>query len=386
MKVNIEEVIYEYSVRNKLDEDIPVYSVTNNKGFCTGYFSKDVASKDKSTYKIVPQGYFAYNPSRINVGSVDWQRYKEKVIVSPLYVVFGVLEKINQQYLFHYLKSDIILTYIKEYATGSVRDNLKLSELGKFPINLPPLDEQRHIAAVLDKVSDLIALRKKQLAKLDELVKARFVEMFGDPVLNPKDYDIFTLQRLIEQGTILYHMDGNHGGDYPRNDEFVNSGVPYIGANCIANGAVDFKLAKYLTPERANKMKKGIAVNGDVLFAHNATVGPVVVLRTSENKVILSTSLTAYRCNKSVLVPNYLREYMRSDGFVNQYLLDMQQTTRNQIPITAQKKYFFIVPPLELQQQFADFVDQIDKQEAIVKRSLEKLETLKKSLMQEYFG
>lgn len=83
-------VITEYSVRNKSKENIPVYSVTNERGFCTGYFSKEVASKDRTTYKIVPQGYFAYNPSRINVGSVDWQDCEERVIVSPLYVVFSV--------------------------------------------------------------------------------------------------------------------------------------------------------------------------------------------------------------------------------------------------------------------------------------------------------
>ena len=82
----IKDVIFEYSVRNKADENINVYSVTNEKGFCTDYFSKEVASKDKTTYKIVPRGYFAYNPSRINVGSIDWQNHEDRVIVSPLYV------------------------------------------------------------------------------------------------------------------------------------------------------------------------------------------------------------------------------------------------------------------------------------------------------------
>ena len=74
MKVRLGDYIQEYSVKNKYDEDFPVYSVTNKKGFCKDFFSKDVASKDKTTYKIVPRGCFAYNPSRINVGSVDWQR------------------------------------------------------------------------------------------------------------------------------------------------------------------------------------------------------------------------------------------------------------------------------------------------------------------------
>ena len=86
------EFITEYSVRNKKDIDYPVYSVTNSQGFCRDYFSKEVASQNKTTYKIVPRGYFAYNPSRINVGSVDWQREEDNVIVSPLYVVFRVSE------------------------------------------------------------------------------------------------------------------------------------------------------------------------------------------------------------------------------------------------------------------------------------------------------
>lgn len=101
MIVKLGTVISEYSVRNRLDEDIPVYSVTNERGFCTGYFSKDVSSKDRTTYKIVPKGYFAYNPSRINVGSIDWQHCEERVIVSPLYVVFGVDKSVDRQYLLH---------------------------------------------------------------------------------------------------------------------------------------------------------------------------------------------------------------------------------------------------------------------------------------------
>ena len=90
VKQRLVDYIQEYSVRNKTRADIPVYSVTNDKGFCQDYFDRDLSSDDKSGYKIVPNGYFAYNPSRINVGSVACQFVEDKVIVSPLYVVFGV--------------------------------------------------------------------------------------------------------------------------------------------------------------------------------------------------------------------------------------------------------------------------------------------------------
>lgn len=166
--------ISEYSVRNKLDEEIPVYSVTNEQGFCTGYFSKDVASKDRTTYKIVPYGYFAYNPSRINVGSVDWQHSEERVIVSPLYVVFGVDESVDKRYLLHYLKSDIARMLIKNYASGSVRDNLKLSTLMEFPFNFRSLEEQKEIANVLDKIDYLIGVQKQRMDYFDRLVKSKY--------------------------------------------------------------------------------------------------------------------------------------------------------------------------------------------------------------------
>ena len=185
---------------------------------------------------------------------------------------------------------------------------------------------------------------------------------------------VVSLQALIERGMITYHLDGNHGGDYPRSEEFTITGVPYIGANCIVDGRIDFSIAKHLPPERANRLRKGIAQHGDVLFAHNATVGPVVVLETQEPKVILSTSLTAYRCNTESINPYYLSAYMRSDGFVRQYSAEMKQTTRNQVPITAQKKYLFMIPPIEQQEQFATFVEQTDKSKYVIQHSIDILE------------
>ncbi len=378
MKVNIEEVIYEYSVRNKLDEDIPVYSVTNNKGFCTGYFSKDVASKDKSTYKIVPQGYFAYNPSRINVGSVDWQRYKEKVIVSPLYVVFGVLEKINQQYLFHYLKSDIILTYIKEYATGSVRDNLKLSELGKFPINLPPLDEQRHIAAVLDKVSDLIALRKKQLAKLDELVKARFVEMFGDPLTNKGENNKKPLGSIVQVVSSKRIFE----------KEYVRYGVPFYRTKEIVELSKGNNITTelFITKERYNEIckKYGCPQKGDLLISAVGTIGVIWIVDGKNDFYFKDGNLLRVEVSNhfnSIYLKFLLEELIKS------YKIKMSVgTAYAALTIAELKKMMVCEVSVELQNQFADFVEEVEKQKTTIQRIIEKLEILKKSLMQKYFG
>ena len=378
MITRIEELISEYSVRNKKSEDIPVYSVTNDRGFCTGYFSKEVASKDKSTYKIVPRGYFAYNPSRINVGSVDWQNCEDRVIVSPLYVVFSISEQLDQQYFLHYLKSDIMLNYIKEYATGSVRDNLKLSDLGKLSVNLRPLDEQRRIAAVLDKVSDLIAKRRQQLEKLDLLVKARFVEMFGDPVDNPKQWETKGLAELGEcKNGMNFHTE--------------DSG---IDIHCLGVG--DFKDLSYITDTSMlpmislDKMPSNeyLLQNGDIVFVRSNgnkdLVGRSIAVFPDQIPTTFSGFCIRFRLKSSIVQTDYLLRTLKTDSVrkkmggrgANIQNLNQKILSDLQIPI----------PPLDLQNQFSAFVEQIEKTKISIKESLENMETLKKALMQEYFG
>ena len=213
-RVEIGRYITEYSIRNKTNEDIPVYSVTNSKGFCTEYFDKEVASKDKTTYKIVPRGYFAYNPSRINVGSVDWQKCEDKVIVSPLYNVFSVSDELEQQYLLYFLKSAIGRQMIKAKALGSVRDNLKMDMLKEMTIPQRTLQEQKKCVAVLDELQKMISLHSERIEKYDKLIKARFVEMFGDLKSNNKGWHIANFKDCAEIDTNMVH-DFEGYEDYP---------------------------------------------------------------------------------------------------------------------------------------------------------------------------
>ena len=355
MIVKIGDVISEYSVRNKFDENIPVYSVTNEKGFCTGYFSKEVASKDKSTYKIVPRGYFAYNPSRINVGSVDWQKYEDRVIVSPLYVVFGVSDRLDRQYLLHYLKSDMMLSFIKEYATGSVRDNLKLADLGKFPINLRPVEEQRQIATTLDKIDDLIAKRRQQLDKLDELVKSRFIEMFGDQKSNPNSYPISQLSEHIE---------------------FLTSGSRGWAQYCVDNGSEWFITIKNVkdcrisidnmqpinAPDNA-EAKRTKVQEGDLLISITADLGRtgVVTKEIADHGAYINQHLTCIRLNKEMLNPLYVAFFMESPAGKEQFESKNQSAVKAGLNFNSINSLRLLVPPMDEQNAFVGFVHQIDK-------------------------
>ena len=359
MKVRLGDYIQEYSVRNKTDEDIPVYSVTNTQGFCKDYFGKEVASKDKSTYKIVPRGCFAYNPSRINVGSVDWQRNEERVIVSPLYNVFSVSSELDQQYLYYYLKSDIVLQRIKAVATGSVRDNLKMEMLKEFPINLLDIDNQRHVVSILDKLKRVIELRQSELQKLDELIKARFVEMFGDPIINPKGWKIVTVGDVVTDVRYGTSKPAVEGGKYP-----------YLRMNNLTiDGHLDLTNLKYIDiPD--DEIEKCVVRKGDILFNRTNSVelvGKTAVFDLSEEMIIAGYIIRVRL--KDVLLPEVFGQFMNLE-VMKKTLRGMAKGAVNQANINAQElqSINIYLPDISLQKEFVKIKEQVDKSKFINQR------------------
>ena len=185
VKVRLKGLIKEYSDRNKDLKCNDVYSVTNSDGFIPSseYFSKEVFSKDLSSYKKVYKNSLAFNPSRINVGSVAVQSQKEVVVVSPLYTVLSVEEKyIFPLYLECFLHSNIGLQQIKSLTEGSVRDILKFSSLEKMEINLPSLEDQKNFISKIGHINKLIVQCEKQLSDYDLLIKSRYCKRMSEEV------------------------------------------------------------------------------------------------------------------------------------------------------------------------------------------------------------
>lgn len=176
----------------------------------------------------------------------------------------------------------------------------------------------------------------------------------------PKEWRIDSIGSLINEGFILSHLDGNHGELYPRSHEFKPYGIPYIGANEFEDGRVNFDRCKFLSAQRAKQFRKGVAKDGDVLFAHNATVGPVALLRTNEPFVILSTTATYFRCDPAKLNNSYLMAALQSTYFVRQYQAVMAQSTRFQVPITAQRKLLLTIPPISEQRAIGATLNDMD--------------------------
>jgi type I restriction enzyme S subunit len=200
----------------------------------------------------------------------------------------------------------------------------------------------------------------------------------------PEDWDICTIQELIDRNVIIGHLDGNHGELYPRSHEFTDYGVPYITANDFFGRRVSFSNCKYLSEERARRFRKGVAKNGDVLFAHNATVGPTSLLSMDRDYVILSTTATYFRCNPEKLVNSLFLYVLQSPLFVHQYQEVMAQSTRNQVPITAQRKLSVVLPRARVEQEaIAEALSDADAHIESLEQLIAKKRHLKQGAMQE---
>ena len=366
MRVRLGDYIKEYSVKNKNNEDIPVYSVSNSLGFCKDYFGKEVASKNKTTYKIVPRGCFAYNPSRINVGSVDWQNEEERVIVSPLYNVFSVSPLLDQQYLLYYLKSNVILSRIRAVASGSVRDNLKLSMLYEFPIDLISLDQQYDVVSTLNAVQKIIDLYQKGLSYLDELVRARFVEMFGDPLINSCQLPVQPMTDICDI------IDGDRGKNYPKSEEILDDGYClFLNAKNVTQKGFDFESCNFITREKDDALRNGKLSRGDVVLTTRGTVGNLAFYSKNVpyDNIRINSGMVILRMNRSILNEIYFIELFKMK------LSDIKEkiasgSAQPQLPISTMNKIILMIPPLELQNQFASFVKEIDKSRLLSNHSL----------------
>lgn len=311
----------------------------------------------------------------------------EGFVSSHLATIVADKSQVEPHFLLYFLSTVAAQDIIQDHSYPS----LNLPTIEGIRIQSPPLHEQQRIVAILDEAFDGIATAKANTEKNLQNARALF-ESYLQSVFaqHGEGWDKVTLETLLEWGWIESHLDGNHGGDYPRKEEFISEGVPYISANCLDDERVDMSRAKYLSARRAALLRKGIAKDNDVLFAHNATVGPVAILRTEEEKVILGTSLTYYRCNPKHILPEYLAHYMRSFGFKVQYSQVMRQSTRNQVPITKQREFWHVVPPLGEQKQIIGALDGLlensQRLASIYRQKLAALDELKKSLLHQAFS
>ena len=284
---------------------------------------------------------------------------------------------VHREYLYYYLSS--LKSEVNQMGRGVAQNNINMSILRNLLIQLPPLDEQRRIAATLDKVTDLISKRRQQLDKLDELVKARFVEMFGNFIY---EHDRW---KTCEVGDIADTIDPHPSHRTP---PISANGVPYIGiADCdYTTKQINFETARKVGYNVLQEhIKRYTLSNGDFIIGKIGTIGKPFMVPAKQSYT-LSANTVLIKPTKEKIAPEFLFAVFQSEYMDRIIDAEKKSTSQPAFGIQKVRKIAIPLPPMELQKQFAIFSDQTDKVKVTISHSLEKLETLKKALMQEYFG
>ena len=276
------------------------------------------------------------------------------------------------RYFFNYHKPNQL---VKDAAYPSI----SLSDIGNLVVDMKSESERNAIVSVLQHAESVITLRQKELQKLDDLVKARFVEMFGDPKSNPNSYPISQLSEHIE---------------------FLTSGSRGWAQYCVDNGSEWFITIKNVkdcrisidnmqpinAPDNA-EAKRTKVQEGDLLISITADLGRtgVVTKEIADHGAYINQHLTCIRLNKEILNPLYVAFFMESPAGKEQFEAKNQSAVKAGLNFNSINSLRLLVPPMDEQSAFVEFVHQVDKSKVVVQRALDEAQTLFDSLMQQYF-
>ena len=380
MEVQLGSFLSEVNEKTTKNNQYPVLTSSKSGLYLqSNYFNKQVASKDNTGYKIIKRNQFTYRamsdtgeffPNILDCADVG--------IVSPAYPVFEISDKsvIIPEYLKYFFKSNNFQHSIASFAQGSTRTSVKFNKMKTIIINIPSIETQMETIEIIKKVSTIITHLHTQLEKLDLLVKARFVEMFGDPVSNPYNWEKISLGKLAEIkigpfGSLL------HKEDYVQNNHAL------INPSHIINSKVFADMKLTVSDEKYEELRAYQLFTGDVVMGRRGEMGRCAVI--TENGLLCGTGSMIIRTNGR-LKADYIQKIISFPSF-KKTIEDMAvgQTMPNlNVPIVS--KFMIICPPIEVQEQYYSFIEKTDKSKVAMQKELGKAQTLFNSLMQEYFG
>lgn len=297
--------------------------------------------------------------------------------------VIGTMQYIlpNEGVNVHYLAFAMEHMNLAKYFSGATIPHIYFKDYGKEKLLERTEKEQKSIAEILSKMDSLISLRKQQLAKLDELIKARFVEMFGDVLLNSMQWPEKTLERMADI------VSGITKGRKTTETDLQE--VPYMAVSNVKDGYIDWTTVKTILATK-QEIEQYRLMPDDILMTEGGDpdkVGRGAIIKVPLKNSIHQNHIFRVRLNEQEILPSFFAEYLRHQKAKRYFLGCAKQTTGiASINMRQLRALPTLVPPLSLQKQFAAFVERVDQQKQTIQQSLEKLELMKKALMQEYFG
>lgn len=334
----------------------------------------------KSAAKVVPQNSILVG-TRVGIGKVAIN----SVPMSTSQDVIAMLDIDtaiwNKKFLCKFIqsKNDFLLSQ----ARGATIKGIKIETLSNMQVPDIPINEQCRIATVMDKVGALIAKRQAQLDKLDLLVKARFVEMFGDLAAPNCKHE---RHRLVDVCLNADDIKCGPFGTQLSKDEYLDSGVEVWEIPQI-NSGFKHRPIHFLSNEKAKQLDAYSLIPGDIAMSRKGNVGRCGLFPEGYKPGIIHSDVLRIRVDRSRVNPCFMMYQLHfSRAVEHQIEMVSSGAVMAGINVTKLKQIYIHVPLFELQQQFADFVGQVEKTKSSINHSLEKLETLKKALMQKYFG
>ena len=287
------------------------------------------------------------------------------------------------EYLGHYFNSPVYRRKISALSAGASINNIKNEHIDNLDIRLDEEKGRKKVVSVLNKLNKLIFLREQQLAKLDELVKSQFTEMFGDPINNPMKWIVSKIEDIAAQEKNA--LKAGPFGSALKKEFYVRSGYKIYGQEQVICGDASF--GDYYIDEGKYKELKNCAVQaGDILISLVGTYGKTLIMPDNYEAGIINPRLMKITLNKNKVTPIYFKYYFESNALKASMDANTHGGTMGILNLGIIRQMKIQVPPLSLQNQFAAFVERVDQQKQTVQQSLEKLELMKKALMQEYFG
>ena len=290
-------------------------------------------------------------------------------------------DKIIKRYLFHFLNSNFFEQQCIQAAKGVAQKNVSTEWLKNYEIPLYSIAEQMKIAGILDKVRNIIGFRNDELNVLDNLIKARFVEMFGDPIINSFGIETKPMTDVCEI------IDGDRGKNYPTADEFSDEGYClFLNAKNVTSTGFNFDTCMFITKEKDELLRKGKLLKGDVVLTTRGTLGNLAFYTED-------IPFEHVRINSGMVILRMKQDVIDEVYFIEQFKMQLSNikakvasgSAQPQLPVSTMNKINILIPGIEKQRQFADFVKQVDKSKVAVQKALDETQMLFDSLMQKYF-
>lgn len=289
-------------------------------------------------------------------------------------------EVCSSRYLMYALRGK--RSYIESHSKGVAQKGIYLKEVAGIDLPVHPKAMQEKITNRLDKLAFIIKCRQQELQKLDDLVRARFIEMFGDPEINSMNLPVKPMTEVCEI------IDGDRGKNYPTQEEFSDEGYClFLNAKNVTPSGFSFENCMFVTKEKDEILRKGHLNRGDVVLTTRGTIGNLAFYDESipyEN-VRINSGMVILRMNHEIVSEQFFIEQFKMQlGSIKEKIAS--GSAQPQLPISTMNKIAVLMPSVEQQQVFTDFVKQIAKSKAAVQKALDQTQLLFDSLMQEYFG